>query len=189
MGSIAYSAFSTVSDRENRKSFFLELVEENKELLENEKEFCRERFIYAFELNNATYKYGGPRECNNCKTIRYSDKYCEKCIRLHLQSLFSTWTSGNEIIDGFIQKCQQLSSLPTQIIEWITYEQFYNIKKLTEGGFSSIYTAGWTKGRIVDYDENKKEFSYFGAQSIVLKSLNNSNNPGKIFFNEVINLI
>jgi hypothetical protein len=55
------------------------------------------------------------------------------------------------------------SSLPEQIIEWIPYNQFYNVKKLTEGGFSSIYTATWTKGNIVDYNEEKKEFSYFGA--------------------------
>ena len=63
---------------------------------------------------------------------------------------------------------------------------FYNVEKLTEGGFSSIYTATWTRGVIIDYDENKKEFSYLGNLHVVLKSLNNSNNPGKAFFNEVI---
>ena len=77
------------------------------------------------------------------------------------------------------------SSLPNRILEWIPFEQFYNITKLTEGGFSSIYTAGWTRGCIVDYDENKKEFSYFGRQNVVLKSLNDSSNPGKGFFDEV----
>ena len=50
-----------------------------------------------------------------------------------------------------------------------------------------IYTATWTKGRILDYDEDKKEFTYFGSQGVVLKRLNNSSNPGKAFFNEVIN--
>ena len=72
------------------------------------------------------------------------------------------------------------------ILEWIPFDQFKYVTKLTEGGFSSIYTAGWTRGTIVDYDENKKEFSYFGPQLVVLKSLNNSSNPGKAFFNEVI---
>ena len=80
----------------------------------------------------------------------------------------------------------KLSSLPKHIIEWIPYEQFENINKLTEGGFSSIYTAVWTRGSIVDYDENKKELGYFGAQIVVLKSLNNSSNPEKPFFDEVI---
>ena len=62
---------------------------------------------------------------------------------------------------------------------------FDDITKLTEGGFSSIYTAEWTRGEIVDYDENKKEFSYFGGLRVVLKSLNDSSNPGKAFFDEV----
>src|SRR5437016_10038629 len=61
-------------------------------------------------------------------------------------------------------------SLPRQIIEWIPYNQFIKVKKLTEGGFSTIYTATWTKGNIIDYDENKKEFSYFGAHYVVLRS-------------------
>ena len=118
---------------------------------------------------------------------RYSDKYCEKCISLHLQSLFNTWTSGNEIIDNFIHQCQLLSSLPTHILEWIPFDQFENVKKLTEGGFSTIYTAGWTRGHLCDYDENKKEFTHFGPQHVVLKNLNSSSNPGKSFFDEVIN--
>ena len=130
-----------------------------------------------------------PRECKNCKTTRYSDKFCEKCISLQLQSLFTTWTSGNSIIDDFVQQCQMASSLPNYILEWIPFEQFIKVTKLTEGGFSSIYTATWTRGRIFDYDENKKEFSYFREQGqgqhVVLKSLNDSSNPGKAFFDEV----
>ena len=118
---------------------------------------------------------------------RYSDKFCEWCISLHLQSLFNTWTSGNEIVDDFIHKCQIQSSLPKRILEWIPFEEFKNIEKLTEGGFSTIYTATWTRGYLCDYDENKKEFIRFGSQRVVLKSLNNSNNAGKAFFDEVIN--
>jgi len=173
--------------RENQKVYFLRLVEGNKELSEIEKRYCRERYIYEFELENAMYKWGEPRECDKCQTTRYSDRYCERCISLHLQSLFDTWTSGNEIIDDFIHKCQQLSSLPSQILEWIPFDQFVKVGKLTEGGFSTIYTATWTRGHICDYDENKKEFIRFENLLVVLKSLNNSSNPGKAFFNEVIN--
>jgi len=171
------------------KTYFLQLVEGNEELSEIEKRYCRERFIYDFELYNAMDKLGEPRECDKCQTTRYSDKYCERCISLHLQNLFNTWTSGNEIIDDFIHKCQLLSSLPTQILEWIPFDQFEEVKRLTKGGFSSIYTATWTRGSIDDYDENEKEFIYHGTQSVVLKSLNNSSNPGKAFFDEVINYL
>jgi hypothetical protein len=77
------------------------------------------------------------------------------------------------------------SSLPTHILEWIPFEQFKKVTKLTEGGFSSIFTATWTRGMINDYNENKKEFSYLEGQQVVLKSLNDSSNPGKGFFDEV----
>src|SRR5437588_5440727 len=181
------NAIVNTPDRESKKAYFLRLVEGNKELSEIEKRHCRERYIYFFELDNALYKRGKPRECDKCQTTRYSDKYCEWCISLHLQSLFNTWTSGNKIIDDFIHQCQILSSLPTQILEWIPFDQFKEVKKLTEGGFSSIYTAEWTRGYLCDYDESKKEFIYFGSQYVILKNLNNSSNPEKSFFNEVIN--
>src|SRR6266542_5107696 len=133
------NAMANTSDRESRNAYFLQLVEENEELSEIEKRYCRERKIYNIELQNAKYKLGEPRECDKCKTTRYSSKYCERCISLHLQSIFNTWTSGNEIIDDFIHKCQILSSLPNHILEWIPFDQFYNVEYLTEGGFSTIY--------------------------------------------------
>src|SRR5437763_13012851 len=111
-------------DRERGKAYFLQLVEGNEELSENEKRYCKGRYIYVFELNSAMYKLGEPRECDKCQTTRYSDRFCEWCISLHLQSLFNTWTSGNEIIDNFIHQCQLLSSFPTQILEWIPFNQF-----------------------------------------------------------------
>src|SRR5207244_2357878 len=143
-----------LEDRENQKAYFLQLVEGNEELSEIEKRYCREKYICWFELQNAVCKLGESKECDECQITRYSDKYCERCISLHLQSLFNTWTSGNEIIDDFIHQCQMLSSLPPNILEWIPFDQFIKVEKLTEGGFSSIYTATWTKGSIDDYDEN-----------------------------------
>src|SRR5437763_10562179 len=62
--------------RKNQKAYFLQLVEGNGELSELEKRYCREKMIYSFELDNATCKYGEPRECNKCQTTRYSDRFC-----------------------------------------------------------------------------------------------------------------
>src|SRR5437660_8327592 len=91
-------------DRESRKAYFLQLVEGNEELSEIEKRYCRERYIYHFELQNAMYEWGEP----------------------------NTWTSGNEIIDDFIHQCQILSSLPNRILEWVPFDQFEEVTKLTE---------------------------------------------------------
>src|SRR6266511_2065635 len=99
------NAVVNTPDRRSAKAYFLQLVEGNEELSKTEKRYCREKYIYDFELDNTLYKWGKSRECKKCKTTRYSDKYCEQCINLlHLQSLFNTWTSGNEIIDNFIHK-------------------------------------------------------------------------------------
>src|SRR5688572_30832622 len=68
------------SDKESRKDYFISLVEKNKELSENEKEYCKERFIYQHELDNAKDKKGKLKECNKCKLMRYSDRFCEGCI-------------------------------------------------------------------------------------------------------------
>src|SRR5438094_7444872 len=122
------NAMVNTPDEESRKAYFLQLVEGNEELSEIEKRYCRERKIYDFELRNAVNKWGEPRECDKCQTTRYSDKFCERCISLHLQSLFNTWTSGNKIIDDFIHKCQTQSSLPKSILEWIPFEEFKNVK-------------------------------------------------------------
>src|SRR5207248_11446146 len=100
------NAIINTRGRESRKDSFLQLVEGNEKLSKIEKEYCREKFTYYFELKSARNQEGKPRECDKCKTTRYSDKFCEKCISLHLQSLFNTWTSGNEIIDNFIRQCQ-----------------------------------------------------------------------------------
>jgi len=176
--------------REFKKGIYLSLVKENEKLSKDEKEYCKERYIYEDELQKAIRKIGEPTECVHCREKRYSDRFCENCIRLQLQNLFGNWTSENQIVDKFIQKCQMTSSLPTQIMEWIPYDEFENVKDLTSGGFSTIYTATWTKGRIFDYDENVKEFIYFGTQKVVLKSLHGSNKIGEKFFKEVnINFI
>src|SRR5205085_2457247 len=115
----------------------------------------------------------------------YSERFCENCISLHLQTLFNTWTSGNEKVDKFIQQCQKLSSLPGNIMEWIPYEQFEKVSYLSKGGFGSIYKATWSRGYINDFNKETKKFSYFGAQLVVLKCLNDSNNIGDKFLNEV----
>ncbi|RHZ74607.1 hypothetical protein Glove_220g25 [Diversispora epigaea] len=61
--------------------------------------------------------------------------------------------SGNPIfwkldieIDKLIQECQQTTVSPVKVIEWISYDQFENIKYLSKGGCATIYTAIWKDG-------------------------------------------
>ena len=64
------NATINTSDIESAKAYFLQLVKGNKELSEIEKQWCREEYIYWFELQNARNKEGEPRECDKCQTTR-----------------------------------------------------------------------------------------------------------------------
>ena len=78
---------------------------------------------------------------------------------------------------------------PNRIVEWIPYNNLQNIKYLTEGGFSKIYTAGWIGGRYFEWKEQQliRQFK-FGAQYVVLKRLENVENANKRWLEEVCNL-
>ncbi len=57
------------------------------------------------------------------------------------QQNFDKWTSENEFIDKFIQETQLNAKYIDQILEWIPYNNFKNIKYLDKGGFGTIYEA------------------------------------------------
>ena len=80
---------------------------------------------------------------------------------------------------------------PEKVIEWIPYDNLQNIKYLTEGGCSKIYTAGWINGRYFEWDFKKQQLTRefeFGVQYVVLKSLENVENANKRWLEEVCNL-
>ncbi|RHZ79124.1 hypothetical protein Glove_151g86 [Diversispora epigaea] len=94
------------------------------------------------------------------------------------------WTSGNNEIDQLIQKCQLNTASPEFVIEWINYDQFENIKYLTEGGCATIYTATWKAGRYHKWNPKKQRLERL-CQKVVLKRLNNSNSNNIHWFQEV----
>src|SRR5207253_2841628 len=98
---------------------------------------------------------------------------------------FSNWTSNNVYIDQLLRNCQTRDPNPNTIIEWIPFEKFKNIEYKTKGGFGFIYTAIWTDGWIVEWDDENQKFIRSGSDEIILKSLNNSNNPNIEYFKEV----
>ncbi|EXX78468.1 Tpk2p [Rhizophagus irregularis DAOM 197198w] len=70
------------------------------------------------------------------------------------------------------------------IVEWIPYENFQNIKYLTKGGCSEIYTAIWIDGHYFEWNPKQKQLKRFGTQEIVLKGLGNIENSSKDWFDE-----
>ena len=83
-------------------------------------------------------------------------------INFYYFNFLKSLSSGNELIDKFIQEQQ---------LKWFPYNTFENVKYLDEGGFSIVYTATWSD-----------------KHTLVLKSLNNSNEDLSEILNEVHDL-
>lgn len=49
--------------------------------------------------------------------------------------------------------------MPSEFFEWISYDQFENIKEIGKGGFATIYSARWKDGYLKSYNEEFHEFS------------------------------
>ncbi|RHZ43776.1 hypothetical protein Glove_856g52 [Diversispora epigaea] len=104
--------------------------------------------------------YGKCTECNQEWDEYY--KWCTPCNSKHLQNDFNNWTSGNEKIDKFIQDAQLNANKYWEIIEWIPFDRFKDVKQIGKGGFGTIHYAivphcRWIDGFIREWDiENKQ---------------------------------
>ncbi|CAB4435745.1 unnamed protein product [Rhizophagus irregularis] len=81
--------------------------------------------------------------------------------------------------------------MPNTVIEWIPYNNLENIKYLTKGGFSKIYTADWIGGRYEEWDSKTQQLERikrYGIQNLVsyviLKELENVENANQRWFEE-----
>jgi hypothetical protein len=134
---------------------------------------------------------GEKRICENCSQECLATLFCEICVRNYLKAKFSNWTSGNDNIDNLIQKCQMETLLPQKIVEWIPYNKLQNIKYLTEGGCSKIYTAEWINGEYIEWDAKEQQLIREcpnSSQNVILKRLENVENANQHWLEEVCNL-
>mgnify|MGYP006172236279 CR=1 FL=1 len=128
-------------------------------------------------------EYGTCEECNQEYTGEY---WCHSCNAKHFQQNFKNWTSGNDDIDKFIQHTQLSANKRTEVLEWIPYDRFYDIKFIAKGGFGNVYKAIWIDGYIGYWvDKNQHWIRYSPNINVALKGLNNSKNVTTEFINEV----
>ena len=81
-----------------------------------------------------------------------------------------------------------MSNENKQIMEWIPYNNLQNIKYLTKGGCSEIYTADWIGGNYFIWNSSKKQLERFGTCQVILKRLENVERANRSWFEEVCNL-
>ena len=178
------------NDVHKQYEFVKQTVLVDKFLTKDEKTEAIRRLNISYDLNKLLRNEGEKRICENCQEECLATLYCEYCIRNYLRTKFSTWTSGNNDVDNLIQNCQLETISPDKIVEWIPYNNLQNIKYLTKGGFSEIYTAKWIGGRYFEWDSKEQQLiRQFpnSFQYVVLKRLENVENANKSWLDEVCN--
>ncbi|GES91814.1 kinase-like domain-containing protein [Rhizophagus clarus] len=138
------------------------------EFLNKVKVYENDFIIYGISQNQDTGDYFIVLEeicteyevrCNNCheKYMEIEYKWCKACQIKNLSENFRNWASGSEKIDNFIQEMQLKINNPKDIIfEWISYNQFNNIKRIRSRIFSAEFE------NIIDEFLNNKELKIYG---------------------------
>ncbi|GBC27196.2 kinase-like domain-containing protein [Rhizophagus irregularis DAOM 181602=DAOM 197198] len=70
------------------------------------------------------------------------------------------------------------------IIEWIPYDDLQNVKYLTKGGCSEIYSAEWIDGGYYEWDSEENQLTRYGDQYVILKELENVKSTNESWFEE-----
>jgi hypothetical protein len=154
-------------------------------LTEEEKLETIKKFDNDYDYFRVTWGKGDRRICENCQKSCIARFYCEYCIRNYLEANFSNWTSGSTVIDNLIKKCQMDSLIPYMIVEWIPYDKFQNVKYLTRGGCSEIYSADWIDGCYKEWSREEKKLKRAGTCKVVLKRLENVEEANRDWLEEV----
>ncbi|UZN98885.1 uncharacterized protein OCT59_000170 [Rhizophagus irregularis] len=126
--------------------------------------------------------------CKNCGEINVVGNFgwCKPCQINNLKQNFENWTSKNKEIDELIQKMQlKIGKDDDIIIEWISYNQFINIKEISKDDFAMIYSAIWMEGPLqYDWYNGREQKRMFTNKKVALKYLCNSQD-----INEILNEI
>ncbi|CAG8444975.1 4478_t:CDS:2 [Scutellospora calospora] len=114
----------------------------------------------------------------NCEQCKYLTKceveaplICNDCLHEVLEREFTNWTSGNLLVNKFIQKAQRSLSY-IRYPEWILYSFFTGIECVKRGEFGAAFSAIWIQGAKKHEKLDNKSY-YFRSDpcAVVLKTL------------------
>ncbi|EXX50926.1 Tpk1p [Rhizophagus irregularis DAOM 197198w] len=148
--------------------------------------------IDPYEMSNMFKLFDNCLECGKTNTYKY---WCQECNSQRFQKDFSNWTSGNKFIDNFIQRSQLQARNNNEVMEWIPYNRFKDIKFLAQGGFSTVFEAIWLDGAIEKWDYENQQWCRQvhlidnpdhpdSGIPVVFKSLDNSSDISEDFLYE-----
>jgi hypothetical protein len=135
------------------------------------------------------FDYDQCEKCGESYMSEYDAKYkwCKSCITSDIKNNFTNWTSENEAIDNLIQEIQlEINEPDDMIFEWISYDQFIDIKEIGDDDFNKVYSAIWNYGPL-DYDKYKNEYTRNQQnKNVTLKLYNLQNIINEFFIDQVI---
>ena len=123
-------------------------------------------YIVVFDCN-----YFEKIFCKKCFKI-YTDKnykWCKPCEINYLKKNFTKWTSGNKKIDSFIQERQLEVDYYDKVFEWISYNQFNDVKEIGKSYLAIAYSAVWRDGPLYYDYKDKKEWIRESDKKAILK--------------------
>lgn len=127
----------------------------NQKIINYSNQLCRKQFLSPSRIN----------EYSKIRSVQIN-----QVNKIENKSIDSE-TSGNLIIDEFIKETQLNSKCCDDFIEWVSCSNLENIKYLTVGGNSKIYSGTWKLNQL--------------STNIALKVTKDSNNINDNILNEV----
>ncbi|RHZ82071.1 hypothetical protein Glove_114g143 [Diversispora epigaea] len=112
--------------------------------------------------------------CPECNQVFTDYGWCKQCNSKHFQNDFDKWTSGNNTIDKLIQDAQINATNEWEVLEWIPYDRFNDIKETAKGGFGAIYKAKWIDGPIFMRIIKTQQWHRCGQINVALKKFDNN---------------
>lgn len=123
--------------------------------------------------------------CIECQKPLSGMKWCRSCNAEHFHQQTSKWTSWRLGLDNVIIGTQIAANNIHSLYEWIPFEDLGHITYLAKGGFGTVYKATWTRGPIIHWDSNVKNWTRFRNHEVILKIINGSQINLDGFINQV----
>jgi hypothetical protein len=128
--------------------------------------------------------------CENCGNKYVEKEYIGRGIRLEIAKICiqcqfkNNWTSGNKIIDNFIQEKQLKDDKGKNIFEWIPFNELIIIKEMED----NCSATAILKNGPLQYNEDKNRWIRRSYEKVCLKYSHNSQDVIDEFINTVFNI-
>ncbi|CAB4428158.1 unnamed protein product [Rhizophagus irregularis] len=155
-----------------------------------ETEFSKLNISDEYSNKDSNLENVSHKNCSYCNKPFTEELWCKECDPF---KKIEGWTSENNDIDKFIKdtiydaRNSNGQFIDFNILEWVPFDGFEDVKQIGEGGFAKVYSATWING-LAKYDKQddgswKKTNSY--PKKVALKRLNGSQNMSAEYLNEL----